>query len=263
MYYCSETGRPIDAKLYRGSCGKTRQGFYFAHASRGQTPVGKGAVAYNVLKRDTQAGPAPVHLSLYRHNMPVSSGTFNTSSLTEILRMLVNSNQTGYLRIKEGEREGFLSVENGVIVNARIGSTIALHALFQFVAWRTASFDFHERPLPPDQTRDLAVYDPEVLITGIAFKEEELALLQQAIPSFEAVLYYGGGSPLATVEATPADLGLLSLANGHRTVREIAEMVKLSPLEVARNLARFRLAGVLDEVRPKKVSAKSALAATG
>ncbi len=177
--------------------------------------------------------------------------------------MLVNGSQTGYLKIREGEQEGFLAMENGTIVNARIGATVALHALFQFVGWREASFDFHERPLPVDLSRDLAVYEPQVLIEGVAFKEDELNLLQQAIPPFDSMPHYTGGESLGSVEATPADLGLLSLADGHRTVQEIAEMVNLSPLEIARTLARFRLAGVLELVYPKKVRVKSAMAATG
>jgi hypothetical protein len=50
-------------------------------------------------------------------------------------------------------------------------------------------------------------------------------------------------------------------------VREIAERVNVNPMEVARNLARFRLAGVLNLVASRSVapakSAKSALAAAG
>jgi DNA-binding Lrp family transcriptional regulator len=62
---------------------------------------------------------------------------------------------------------------------------------------------------------------------------------------------------------TNADLGLLVLADGHRTVREIAQRVNLSPMEVARHLARFRLAGVLELARPRVSPAKAALAAAG
>jgi len=177
--------------------------------------------------------------------------------------MLVNGSQTGYLKIKEGEKEGFLALENGTIINARIGNIVALHALFQFVAWREATFDFHERPLPADLSRDLAVYEPQVLIEGVAFKEEELNLLQQAMPPFDSMPHYTGNGLPGSIEATPADLGLLSLADGHRTVQEIAGMVKLSPLEVARILARFRLAGILELIYPKKSRAKSAMAAAG
>ncbi len=83
--------------------------------------------------------------------------------------------QTGYLKIKDGENEGYIAVENGVIVNARTGPYTALHALFQFVAWREARFDFHERPMAIDLSKDLAVYDPKVLIAGIAAKVDEMA----------------------------------------------------------------------------------------
>jgi hypothetical protein len=196
--------------------------------------------------------------------MPLLSGTFATSNLTELLRVLVNAKQTGYLIVKEGEQEGHLAVENGIILHARAGSDTGLHALFQFVGWREARFDFHERPIPADLSRDLAVYDPQVLITGVAFKVDEQTLLHEAIPSLDAVLCYMGGEGLASVEVTSADLGLLILADGQRTVREIAERVNLNPMEVARNLARFRLAGVLELVTPPAPpvkSAKSALAA--
>ena len=92
----------------------------------------------------------------------------------EFLRVIVNAKQTGYLKIKEGEQEGCLAVENGIILHARAGSDTGLPALFQFVGWREARFDFHERPMPADLSRDLAVYDPQVLIAGVAFKVEEL-----------------------------------------------------------------------------------------
>jgi len=167
------------------------------------------------------------------------------------------------LKIKEGGQEGYLAIENGTILHARAGSDTGLHALFQFVGWREARFDFHERPMPADLSRDLAVYDPEVLITGVAFKVDELTLLHEAIPSLDSVLCYVGGEGLASVEVTSADLGLLALADGRRPVREIAERVNMNPMEVARNLARFRLAGVLELVRPSASSAKSAMVAAG
>lgn len=170
----------------------------------------------------------------------------------------MNGNQTGYLKIREGDQEGILALENGVIVNARIGNTMALDALFQFVGWRDAKFDFHARPLPIDLPRDLAAYEPQVLIEGVAFKEDELTLLHQATPPLDSMPHYTGDGLPGAVEATPTDLGLLSLADGHRTVYEIAEMVKQSPLEVARTMARFRLAGVLEVLFPKK--RKSAMA---
>ncbi len=162
--------------------------------------------------------------------------------------------------MREGPQEGCLIVENGIILHARAGTATGLHALFQFVSWREGTFEFHERPIPAELVRDLAVYDPEVLITGIAFKVDEQELLYEAIPSLDSILSYVGGEALGTLDVTSADLGLLALADGHRTVREIAERAGLSSAEAMRNLARFRLAGVLELVIPRTAPTKSAKA---
>ena len=79
--------------------------------------------------------------------------------------------------------------------------------------------NFTSGPSPADLTRDLAVYEPQVLIHGIDEKTRELAALEEAIPSFDSMLRYVGGEAHGAIEATPADLGLLNLANGHRSVR--------------------------------------------
>jgi hypothetical protein len=197
--------------------------------------------------------------------MSLLSGTFASSNLTEVLRGLVKAKQTGYLKIKEGDQEGCVAIENGVIIYARTGTATGLPALFQFVGWRDGHYDFQERRLSADLSRDLAVYDPEVLITGVAFKVDELNLLHEAIPSLDSILCFAGGEGLASMDVTSADLGLLAKVDGHRSVREIAEQMNLTPMEAARNLARFRLAGALDivPVHRSPVKSKSAMAAAG
>ena len=110
--------------------------------------------------------------------MPVSSGSLSTYSLADVLRALVNAKQTGYLKFREGEHEGYLAMENGIIINAGAGTSLALHALFQFVGWREAGFEFQQRSIPSDMGRELAVYDPQVLIAGVAFKEEDLEVMK-------------------------------------------------------------------------------------
>ena len=197
--------------------------------------------------------------------MPLPSRIFATSNLTEILRVVVEAKQTGYLKLKDATSDGCLAIENGIILHARAGTSTGLPALFQFVSWRDAKIEFHERPIPADLTRDLAVYDPQVLITGVAFKVDEQNLLHEAIPSLDDVLRYVDGEGLASIEVAPTDVNLLILADGHRSVRNIAEQANLNPADVARNFAKFRLAGVLELVTPKSTSPlrppKSALAA--
>ena len=134
-------------------------------------------VAYNVLKRRTQNSLAQL-ICYFAAIMPLSSGSLSTASLLEILRALVQTKQTGYLKIKDDEREGFLAVENGAIVNARAGAASGLHAFFQFVSWRDVRMEFHERPMPIDLARDLESYDPFVLLSGMSAKVDELTAHQ-------------------------------------------------------------------------------------
>lgn len=175
-------------------------------------------------------------------------GNFSEINLAEVLRMLVSTKQNGLLRIYHGDEEGLLAVERGVVVNAATATQQGRHALYQFIVWRDANFRFEAQNIPPNAARDLAAYPAIQLIDGIARKIDELAALQQAVPTLDSVLYYTGGEALGDVEATPSELGLLILANGHNTVEQIARRANLNPLEVAKSLAKFRLAGVLELV---------------
>jgi hypothetical protein len=194
--------------------------------------------------------------------MPSPPGAASSSPhLTDILKTIVEVKQTGYLKLADGNNEGCLAVENGVMLCARAGSATGLPALFQFVSWREAKIEFQEKPIRVDTARDLAVYDPHVLLDGVLFKVEEQNLLLAAIPAIDDIVRYIGGDGLASVEVSPADLQMLSLADGRRTVREIGERTGLGPMETARHLARFRMAGVLEVVEPRGSGRSAKLAA--
>lgn len=176
------------------------------------------------------------------------SGNFQTINLAEVLRMLAATRQTGVLQCAcEGEK-GMLMLENGRIVSATTGDQLGPPALYQFILWRDGTFEFVAAPIPASAPRDLEVYDTDEIISGVARKIDELAAMQQAVPDLDSVLMFLGSETLRDVNATPAELGLLILADGRRTVGEIAAKAGMNPLEVARALARFRLAGVLELV---------------
>ncbi len=180
--------------------------------------------------------------------MPEFAGNFKTVNLAEVLRMLTMTRQTGILRLTMGLEQGFLGLEQGLIVSAVTGNTTGPQALFQFILWREADFIFKEQPLDPSIGRELASYDPAILIDGVAKKIDELAALQQAVPTLDSVLYFLGSESLGTTAATPSELGLLILADGKNTIEQIAAKAQMNPLEVARTMARFRLAGVVELV---------------
>jgi hypothetical protein len=193
--------------------------------------------------------------------MSFTSGNFANSTLTDILRTVIETKQTGYLKVHDDTHDGCVSIENGVILHAKTGAARGLPALFDFVGWREPKFEFHERPMPADVTRDLAAYDSQVLLTGLSYKVAEHNLVHDATPGLDDILKYGGPDSHAQLDATPSDLKLLALADGRRSVRTIAEETGLSPSEAARLLARYRLAGALRPVTPRSTRSSKAMAA--
>jgi hypothetical protein len=176
------------------------------------------------------------------------AGNLNHISLAEVLRLLSGTKQTGLLKLRTETEQGHLALEGGVILHAITGTLVGAPALHQFIVWREADFEFVEQAIPPAAPRDLAVYEAKVLIDGIARKIDELAALQQAVPTFDSVLYYLGSEHIGELNATPSELGLLIKADGRRTVQQIAHESDTPPLEVARILAKFRLAGAVELV---------------
>lgn len=183
--------------------------------------------------------------------MPLLAGSPSSRSLLQVLRTVAEVRPTGYVKLKEGERTGCIGVENGVILNARTGSATGLPALFEFVTWREALLDFQERPLAAEASRELAAYDPQVLISGMAFKVEEQNLVLDAMPSLDAVVRACALTRTPATELTPWEVQLLALADGRHTVRQIAENVQLGASEIARQFARLRLAGLIAIVEQK------------
>ncbi len=98
----------------------------------------------------------------------------------------MQAKQTGVLNLGEGNKQGVLAVENGMIVHAETASDTGMRALFQFVGWPGAHFAFTEQALAAGIPRDLAVYDPKVLIAGVAAKIDGPRAVTSAITSSPA-----------------------------------------------------------------------------
>lgn len=176
------------------------------------------------------------------------SGNFSKINLAEVLRMLHGTKQTGILQCGYQGDQGMLMLDEGRIITATAGDTTGPPALYQLILWREADFEFVDAPVPEGAPRNLEAYDTPELITGVARKIDELAAMQQAVPDLDAVMVFLGSETLTNVEATPAELGMLILADGSRNVRQIAQATDTNELEAARVLSRFRLAGALELV---------------
>lgn len=172
------------------------------------------------------------------------SGNLSKISLAEVIRLLSMSSQTGALVIEERGFSGMLYLQLGQVVHAACGNLEGLDALNELTVHRTANFAFNEGFAAPART--LADYPTEKLIDKLKKRIDELQALDEAVPGPYDIPSYQAGRKVQGLVARPDELSLLLLADGQRTVMEIAQSIRKDVGEVAAILGKFRYAGVVD-----------------
>jgi hypothetical protein len=174
------------------------------------------------------------------------TGNFQTIDLAEVGRLLCASAQSGVLRIRQGDREASLSLQLGQMIDAHCGDFEGLDALALIASTFDGEFAFDAGAEPKGQS--LAAYPTQQIIESLQQEIAEQRSLAAALPSADALLRYVPGGAQSGLHATTDDLSLLLLADGRRTVSGIASAARrdLAPVQAA--LARFLMAGVIEEI---------------
>ncbi len=174
------------------------------------------------------------------------SGNFNTVDLAEVVQLLSASAQSGVLLVRQGNRDSAVGLQLGQLVDARSGEAIGLDALALIASSLEGEFTFQVGAVSAGQT--LAAYPTDQLIEGLRREIADQRAHLDAMPEADSVIRYISGGASAGLHATPEELGLLLLADGRRTVRDIAATAGKPLAEAQWVLARFRIAGLLEDV---------------
>ncbi len=175
------------------------------------------------------------------------SGSFQTMDLGEVLRLLASSSQTGVLRILEDEAIGAVYLQLGAVVHAETGLAQGLDALAALAERMDAAFAFDAgETVAPG--RSLAEIPTGRLVETLRGQLDKLRAVRESMPGPEDVVAYQPGVQATGLQATPRDLSLLLLADGVRTVSEIAAAAGMSLESVRAVLGRFRRAGMIEIV---------------
>ena len=172
------------------------------------------------------------------------SGNLSKISLAEVIRLLSMSSQTGALVVEERGFSGMIYLQLGQVVHSACGNLEGLDALNELTAHREANFAFNEGFTAPART--LADYPTEKLIDKLKKRIDELQALDEAVPHAHDIPIYQSGRKIQGLVARPDELSLLLLADGERTVADIAQALRKDVNEVATILGKFSYAGVVD-----------------
>jgi Tfp pilus assembly protein PilZ len=151
------------------------------------------------------------------------------------LQMFGATGSPGTLTLRDGEREGVIGFDGGMLRFVRLGPVFGMKALVRLMSWTGGTFQFHAR-LDPVETREPPLPLQVALLEGLRLLDEERA---GGEPGFEdaAVLrlvgtYGGDVDALTKIEAA-----LVDLAQAGFNVGRALAVIPEPDLEVRRALA--------------------------
>jgi hypothetical protein len=182
-----------------------------------------------------------------KQNNQMFAGSLKQMDLSEVLKLLVASHQTGVLNLFDPERKAIVALiylQVGQMVHAQAGAEFGLDAIRTSCKLAEDFFSFEENVVTPEQS--LSCYPTVKLLEKMSDQIREFKALRLAMPLVDDIPVYLPGASLAGLEATADDLSLLIFCNGSRTVSALAHDCRRSLVETAQAIAKFRQAGIVN-----------------
>jgi hypothetical protein len=207
--------------------------------------------------------------------MPIE-GPLNELGLQEVFQLLDLSRKTGMLRVTSRVRddEGHVYFDGGRVVHADIRSkptpeidASALSereferrlkgqievAVFDLMSWREGFFSFEERALNDLATARRVQIATESLLMESARRIDEWSRIADKIPHLRVVpvLAEVAEDHETQLDLLPHEWEVLSLIDGHRDLRAIADLHRRDDFETAKVVYGLVTTGVV-EIRPMR-----------
>ncbi len=182
-------------------------------------------------------------------------GDLSNLKLFDILKTLLVEKKTGVLVIK-GKEDGEVYLEGGNIVHAKTAHSLGEEAFLAIMSWRVGKSTFK----PDVVSREKTISGPaEQLLLKWSYRKQEWGKIKEVIPSPNAIFRLSLQQNPAEKNIRADQWNVLALANGVRTVSEIAEAVGWDEFKTSKMVYQLIETGLLERaeeqrpVRKKKV----------
>ena len=182
-------------------------------------------------------------------------GDLSNLKLFDILKTLLVEKKTGVLVIK-GKEDGEVYLEGGNIVHAKTAHSSGEEAFLAIMGWRVGKSTFK----PDVMSREKTISGPaEQLLLKWSYRKQEWGKIKEVIPSPNAIFRLSLQQNPAEKNIRADQWNVLALANGVRTVSEIAEAVGWDEFKTSKMVYQLIETGLLERaeeqrpVRKKKV----------
>ncbi|NWF92289.1 MAG: DUF4388 domain-containing protein [Syntrophaceae bacterium] len=177
-------------------------------------------------------------------------GELSEAKLFDLIKPFLSDEKTGLLRIK-GDEYGEIFLETGVIVHAKTSNSFGEEAFMNIMSWQRGKVTFE----PDVPTREKTILIPtETLLLNWWHKKQEWEKIRNLVPSPNAVFRIPLQSNSEEKSIKGDQWNVLALANGTRTVLEIAKTLGWDEFKTSKVIYQLVEAGLLERMEgPKTV----------
>lgn len=160
-------------------------------------------------------------------------GNLEDFELTDVFQLIQLGAKDGSLRIQTANDVGVVYFKNGMVVHSKTNNLFGEQAIDTILQWRRGKFVFR----PGEETLEKTVELPiQQVIIDAARRIDELNKIQRLIPSFDMIphIVEVPDAGVEKINLRPEEWKVLAFVDGHISIREISQRVRLSEFETGR-----------------------------
>jgi DNA-binding MarR family transcriptional regulator len=169
-------------------------------------------------------------------------GDLSQVRIFDILKPLLIEKKTGKVAFK-GKEEGEIYLELGNVTHAKASQSVGEYAFFAIMEWRTGRILFEPEVFPTERTISTPT---EQLLLNWSYRKQEWEKIKEAIPAsnvvFRLAIQKNGGDKNISGD----QWNVLALANGARTVSEIAKTLNWDEYKILKTVYQLVRMGLLE-----------------
>jgi len=166
----------------------------------------------------------------------------DTTQFAEALGFLCSQKRTGGLLIRAEGGEGEVFLHEGRITHAQCGHCVGFKALLFMVGWEIGTYNF-----TPQQTSDQTTIEMETteVLSLISQRIQEWNRITKDQPVNLGIVLHLLPQASGTIRLTKDEWDILARIDGRKSLKDISYEMYLPPLDLVKEVQRFRDAGLI------------------
>lgn len=173
------------------------------------------------------------------------SGKLEVLNMVDILQMLSMTKRSGTLLLKRNQREGYIYIKNGRVIDAGFERWRGVSAVNKLLTWKEGSFEFHDGADNPDET--ISIGTNNLLLEGLR-RLDEWGNLEGGVKSGRVNFIVPSQVKDLPIQGilNEEEKKFLDLTHQYRNLKEIVQKGDFPEERALEIAAELYLVGILD-----------------